>query len=89
MTLFGMSSPNVRKVVIALHEMALPYALEHVAVFKGQQFDLDVVAHNPPRYSRYRDRTLATSRNCWPSPPKVEASDRVPSKCSTSRGLTC
>jgi GSH-dependent disulfide-bond oxidoreductase len=47
MTLFGMSSPNVRKVVIALHEMALSYALEHVAVFKGQQFDLDVVAINP------------------------------------------
>ena len=42
-----MSSPNVRKVVIALEEMALPYRLEHVAVFRGAQFDPEFRALNP------------------------------------------
>jgi GSH-dependent disulfide-bond oxidoreductase len=46
-TLFGMSSPNVRKVLIALEEMSLPYAVEHVAVFKGEQFGADMLALNP------------------------------------------
>jgi GST-like protein len=36
--LLGMSSPNVRKVLIALEEMGLAYAAHHVAVFRGAQF---------------------------------------------------
>jgi GSH-dependent disulfide-bond oxidoreductase len=46
-TLYGMSSPNVRKVIIALEEMALPYRIEHVSVFRGRQFDPEILALNP------------------------------------------
>jgi GST-like protein len=37
--LFGMGSPNVRKVGIMLEELGLDYRLRHVAVFRGDQFD--------------------------------------------------
>lgn len=47
MKVYGMSSPNVRKVLIALAEMGLPYHAEHVAVFRGRQFDADLLALNP------------------------------------------
>jgi GST-like protein len=47
LTLYGMSSPNVRKVVIALEEIGLSYRTEHVAVFRGKQFDEDFLALNP------------------------------------------
>jgi len=46
-TLYGMSSPNVRKVLIALEEMGLAYATRHVPVFRGRQFDPEFVALNP------------------------------------------
>ncbi|MDG2001978.1 MAG: glutathione S-transferase family protein [Novosphingobium sp.] len=45
--LYGMSSPNVRKVLIALEEMALDYEVRHVAVFRGHQFEEDFLALNP------------------------------------------
>lgn len=45
--LYGMSSPNVRKVLIALEEMNLPYDVQHVAVFRGQQFEEEFLALNP------------------------------------------
>jgi len=45
--LYGMSSPNVRKVLIALEEMELGYELRHVAVFRGRQYDEDFLALNP------------------------------------------
>ncbi|MBV1690101.1 glutathione S-transferase N-terminal domain-containing protein [Novosphingobium sp. G106] len=47
LTLYGMSSPNVRKVVIALEEIGLPYRTEHVAVFRGRQFEERFLALNP------------------------------------------
>jgi len=47
LTLYGMSSPNVRKVVIALEEIGLPYRTRHVAVFRGRQFEEDFLALNP------------------------------------------
>ncbi|MBW8753337.1 MAG: glutathione S-transferase family protein [Sphingomonadales bacterium] len=47
LTLYGMSSPNVRKVVIALEEIGLPYRARHVAVFRGRQFDEDFLALSP------------------------------------------
>lgn len=37
--LYGMSSPNVRKVLIALHELGMPYAFQHVNLFAGGQFE--------------------------------------------------
>ena len=37
--LYGMSSPNIRKVVILLEELGLPYRSIHVAVFRRAQFD--------------------------------------------------
>jgi GSH-dependent disulfide-bond oxidoreductase len=37
--LYGMGSPNVRKVGIMLEELGLDYRLRHVAVFRGDQFD--------------------------------------------------
>lgn len=45
--LYGMSSPNVRKVLITLEEMGLAYEMEHVAVFRGKQFQPDFLALNP------------------------------------------
>ena len=47
LTLYGMGSPNVRKVVIMLEELQLPYTLRHVAVFKGEQFTPEFLAMNP------------------------------------------
>lgn len=44
---YGMHSPNVRKVLIMLEELDLPYELRHVAVFKGEQFAPDFLAMNP------------------------------------------
>lgn len=46
-TLYGMSSPNVRKVTILLEELELDYRLEHVKVFREAQFDPGFVALNP------------------------------------------
>ena len=46
-TLYGMSSPNVRKVLIALEEMRLAYTVRHVSVFHGEQFGAEVLAMNP------------------------------------------
>src|ERR1700761_9039369 len=45
--LYGMSSPNVRKVGILLEELQLEYTLRHVAVFRGDQFNPDFQAMNP------------------------------------------
>lgn len=44
---YGMHSPNVRKVLIMLEELDLPYELRHVAVFKGEQFAPDFLVMNP------------------------------------------
>jgi GSH-dependent disulfide-bond oxidoreductase len=38
-TLYGMGSPNVVKIYIALEELALPYAVQPVDVFTGKQFE--------------------------------------------------
>lgn len=46
-TLYGMSSPNVRKVLIALEEMGLTYETRHVSVFRGEQFAPEFLALNP------------------------------------------
>jgi GST-like protein len=46
-TLYGMASPNVRKVGILLEELGIDYALRHVAVFSGEQFDPAFLALNP------------------------------------------
>ena len=47
LSLYGMNSPNVRKVVILLEELELPYTLHHVAVFKGEQFKPEFLQLNP------------------------------------------
>jgi len=44
---YGMHSPNVRKVLIMLEELELPYELRHVGVFKGEQFTPEFLALNP------------------------------------------
>lgn len=46
-TLYGMGSPNVVKVYIALEELALPYAVQPVDVFTGKQFDDAFLKLNP------------------------------------------
>ena len=46
-TLYGMGSPNVVKVYIALEELALPYEVHPVDVFTGKQFDDAFVKLNP------------------------------------------
>ncbi len=45
--LYGMQSPNVRKVGILLEELELDYELRHVSVFQGEQFEPGFVAMNP------------------------------------------
>lgn len=47
MLLYGMSSPNVRKVLIALEEIGLTYDTRHIAVFRGEQFGEEFLALNP------------------------------------------
>ncbi|WP_157215532.1 glutathione S-transferase family protein [Flavisphingomonas formosensis] len=47
LTLYGMGSPNVRKVGIMLEELGLAYELRHVCVFSGEQFDPAFQALNP------------------------------------------
>jgi len=46
-TLYGMGSPNVVKVYIALEELGLPYTVAPVDVFTGKQFDADFLKLNP------------------------------------------
>jgi GST-like protein len=46
-TLYGMGSPNVVKVYIALEELGLPYKVEPVDVFTGRQFDAAFLKLNP------------------------------------------
>ncbi len=46
-TLYGMGSPNVVKVYIALEELGLPYKVAPVDVFTGQQFGADFLKLNP------------------------------------------
>jgi GST-like protein len=45
--LYGMGSPNVVKVYIALEEMGLTYDVSPVDVFTGKQFDADFLKLNP------------------------------------------
>lgn len=47
LTLLGVASPNVIKVAIMLEELGLPYELQYVAVFKGEQFTPEFLALNP------------------------------------------
>jgi GST-like protein len=46
-TLYGMGSPNVVKVVIALEELGQGYDLVHVNVFQGEQREPGFLALNP------------------------------------------
>jgi GST-like protein len=46
-TLYGMGSPNVVKIYIALEELALPYTVAPVDVFTGKQFDTAFLKLNP------------------------------------------
>ncbi len=46
-TLYGMGSPNVVKVYIALEELGLAYTVQPVDVFTGKQFDADFIKLNP------------------------------------------
>lgn len=45
--LYGTGSPNVRKVGLLLEEIGLDYAMQHVAVFSGEQFTPEFIAMNP------------------------------------------
>ena len=46
-TLYGMGSPNVVKIYIALEELGLPYTVAPIDVFTGKQFDAEFVKLNP------------------------------------------
>ena len=46
-TLYGMGSPNVVKIYIALEELGLPYEVRPVDVFSGKQFDDAFLKLNP------------------------------------------
>ena len=46
-TLYGMGSPNVVKIFIALEELGLPYEVKPVDVFAGKQFDEAFLKLNP------------------------------------------
>ena len=45
--LLGMTSPNVRKIVLMLEELEAPYDLRIVKVFRAEQFGDDFRALNP------------------------------------------
>lgn len=45
--LYGMGSPNVLKIYIALEEMVLPYKAHPIDVFKGEQFTETFLSLNP------------------------------------------
>ena len=45
--LYGMGSPNVVKIYIALEELGLPYTVHPVDVFSGKQFDAEFLKLNP------------------------------------------
>ncbi len=45
--LYGMQSPNVRKIGIMLEELELEYQLKHVAVFQSEQFSPEFLNLNP------------------------------------------
>lgn len=45
--LYGMSSPNVVKITIMLEETGLPYRLQHVDVFAGEQYAAEFLAMSP------------------------------------------
>ncbi len=45
--LYGMSSPNVMKVVLGLEEMGLPYTVKHMNMIAGQQYSDEFRAVNP------------------------------------------
>jgi GSH-dependent disulfide-bond oxidoreductase len=45
--LLGMSSPNVRKIVIALEELELQYQIRHIEVIRGDQFSPEFLAISP------------------------------------------
>ncbi|HUB13522.1 MAG TPA: glutathione S-transferase N-terminal domain-containing protein [Acetobacteraceae bacterium] len=45
--LYGMGSPNVVKIYIALEELGLPYNVHPIDVFAGKQFDADFLKLNP------------------------------------------
>ncbi|HVC59787.1 MAG TPA: glutathione S-transferase N-terminal domain-containing protein [Acetobacteraceae bacterium] len=45
--LYGMGSPNVVKIYLALEELGLPYNVHPVDVFAGKQFDADFLKLNP------------------------------------------
>ena len=47
--LLGMSSPNVQKVQIMLDELAVPYKLTRIDVWKGENFTPEFTAINPNR----------------------------------------
>jgi GSH-dependent disulfide-bond oxidoreductase len=46
-TLYGMGSPNVVKIFIALEELGLSYTIQPVDVFSGKQFDAAFLKLNP------------------------------------------
>lgn len=46
-TLYGMASPNVVKIFIALEELGLPWELKVVDVFDGKQFEPEFLKLNP------------------------------------------
>jgi GST-like protein len=48
-TLYGMSTPNVQKVLIMLEETGLPYRLRRVDVWKGENYTPEFSALNPVR----------------------------------------
>jgi len=47
MTLYGMASPNVVKVFIALEDLGLPWELKVVDVFDGKNFEPEFLKLNP------------------------------------------
>jgi GST-like protein len=48
-TLYGMSTPNVQKVLIMLEETELPYRLQRVDVWKGENWTPEFAKLNPVR----------------------------------------
>jgi Glutathione S-transferase, N-terminal domain len=88
--LYGMGSPNVVKIYIALEELDLPYTVHPLDVFSGRQFDpaflkLNPMAKVPVAPAASPARCSSQARSCSTSPRRRESCCRRIRRQNTRR----
>ena len=82
--LYGMGSPNVVKIYVALEELELPYNVHPVDVFTGKQFDAEFLRLNPmAKVPVITDSEPPGGKPCtlFESAPSSSTSPRRPASC--------